>query len=50
MHGCKFFYTGIWINPDEIDTNSIVQEAKKYASIQGISGIHFDYLRYPGNA
>ena len=46
----QVFYTGIWINPDEIDTNSIVQEAKKYASIQGISGIHFDYLRYPGNA
>ena len=44
------FYNGVWINPEEIDTNIIVQDAKKYASIQGISGIHFDYLRYPENA
>ena len=46
----QVFYNGIWINPEEIDINSIVQEAKKYASIQGVSGIHFDYLRYPGTA
>ena len=44
------FYNGVWINPEEIDTNIIVQDSKKYASIQGISGIHFDYLRYPENA
>lgn len=46
----QVFYNGIWINPEEIDINSIIQEAKKYASIQGVSGIHFDYLRYPGTA
>ena len=30
--------------------NSKVKEAKKYAKIKGIAGVHFDYVRYPGNA
>ena len=30
--------------------NSKVKEAKKYAKVKGISGVHFDYLRYPGTA
>ena len=46
----QVFYKGIWINPEETDINSLVEEAKKYASIKGVSGVHFDYLRYPGTA
>lgn len=30
--------------------NSKIKLAKKYASIKGIAGIHFDYLRFPGTA
>jgi hypothetical protein len=30
--------------------NSKVKEAKKYAKVKGIAGVHFDYLRYPGTA
>ena len=30
--------------------NSRVDEAKYYANISGISGVHFDYLRYGGTA
>lgn len=29
---------------------SIVDEAKSYANISGVAGIHFDYLRYGGTA
>ena len=29
---------------------SKVKEAKKYAKIKGVAGVHFDYLRFPGNA
>lgn len=46
------FYDGEWINP--VTNSSIisekVNEAKKYASINGVKGVHLDYLRYPGNA
>ena len=30
--------------------NSKVREAVKYAKVKGVSGVHFDYVRYPGNA
>lgn len=30
--------------------NSKVQLAKTYASYKGVAGVHFDYLRFPGNA
>ncbi len=30
--------------------NEIIKKAKQFANIRYISGIHFDYLRYPGNA
>ena len=51
-----FYSGGKWINPvkkGKIDyslINSKVTQAKKYAKIKGIDGIHFDYLRYPGTA
>ena len=51
-----FHHDDTWINPvkkgapnyDEF--NKIIAQAKHYASLKGVSGIHFDYLRYPGNA
>ena len=62
-HGIKvhlwmqvFYKAGGWQNPvsnGKINYNLInskVKEAKTYAKIKGISGIHFDYVRYPGNA
>ena len=30
--------------------NERVKEAKKLAKVKGVSGVHFDYVRYPGNA
>ena len=50
------FYEGSWVNPvaggsynyDYFDEK--IEEAKYYAKINGVSGIHMDYLRYPGNA
>ena len=30
--------------------NQVINEAQTYAKIKGVSGIHFDYLRYPGTA
>ena len=29
---------------------SIIKKAKYYASLKGVDGIHFDYVRFPGNA
>jgi hypothetical protein len=62
-HGIKvhlwmqvFYIDGKWQNPvknGKVNTkliNSKVKQAKKYAKIKGISGVHFDYVRYPGNA
>ncbi len=50
------FYDGSWINPVKNGSpntayfNQVISEAKKYASIKGVAGIHFDYMRYPGTA
>ena len=51
------FYKGGWILPVDDSGklkyslfDSIVEEAKEYASIKGVVGIHFDYLRFAGTA
>ena len=50
------FYDGDWINPvkngapNQAFFNQKITEAKKYAKVKGVSGVHIDYLRYPGNA
>ncbi|MDR0911229.1 MAG: hypothetical protein LBM96_01340 [Methanobrevibacter sp.] len=54
----KCFYNGKWINPIDNNTkdhnydyfNKKIAEINKYANIEGVSGIHLDYVRYPGNA
>ncbi|WP_305556188.1 putative glycoside hydrolase [Methanobrevibacter sp. V74] len=54
----QVFYNsdGGWVNPiknGKINHKLIdkkVKEAKKYAKIKGVSGVHFDYLRFPGTA
>ena len=33
----QVFYKGMWINPEDTDINSLVEEAKKYASKQGVT-------------
>ena len=52
-----FYHDGTWISPVNSDGsykytlfNSIINEAKGYAAIEGVDGIHFDYLRFPGTA
>ncbi len=50
------FYDGSWINPVKNGNpntayfNQVISEAKEYAAIKGVAGIHFDYMRYPGTA
>ena len=44
------FYDGNWINPATADLSKKIEEAKYYATISGVGGVHLDYLRYPGNA
>ncbi|MBR3208642.1 MAG: hypothetical protein IKF82_00080 [Bacilli bacterium] len=44
------FYGGSWINPKTADNSSKLKEAKKYADMKDVKGVHLDYLRYPGNA
>lgn len=53
----QVFYNGGWLSPLNDDGsmntelfNSKIAEAKKYASLPGVAGIHLDYLRYPGTA
>ena len=52
----QVFFDGSWINPvsggsiNQAYFNQVINEAKHYASLSGVAGIHFDYLRYPGNA
>lgn len=51
-----FHYGSTWINPvkngapNYKEFDKIISKAKYYANLKGVSGIHFDYLRYPGNA
>lgn len=44
------FYDGEWHNPKTTDLTPKLKEAKKYANLSGVKGVHLDYLRYPGNA
>lgn len=46
----QVFNNGKWIDPLKANLNSIISEAKKYARMSGVSGVHFDYIRYPGTA
>jgi hypothetical protein len=53
----QIFYDGSWISPVNDDGsykysffNSKIQEAKSYATLKGVAGIHMDYLRFPGTA
>ena len=47
-----FYNDGGWVNPvtDKSIVNLKLKEAKKYANIKGVYGLHLDYLRFPGNA
>lgn len=45
-----FYEDDGWINPKTANLTSKLKEIKKYAGITGVTGIHLDYLRYPGNA
>ena len=47
------FYTDDgWVNPvtNKNIISSKLKEAKKYANMKDVYGVHLDYLRYPGNA
>jgi len=53
----QVFYDSGWINPILSDGSinstlfsKLVKQAKSYASIDGIAGIHLDYIRFPGTA
>ena len=51
-----FYQGGSWTNPVKSGSPNTaffekkITEAQTYAKIKGVSGIHFDYLRYPGTA
>lgn len=52
-----FYKNGEFINPINKYGNikkslfkSNVKRARKYARIKGVSGVHFDYIRFPGTA
>ena len=44
------FYDGEWHNPKTTDLTSKKNEIRRYSQINGVKGIHLDYLRYPGTA
>jgi len=47
----QVFNDGSWHNPiDTTFANQKIEEAKGYARVNRVSGVHFDYLRYPGTA
>ena len=52
----QVFYNGKWINPvkdgapDRKLFDEKIARAQSYARMRGVSGIHFDYVRYPGTA
>ena len=51
-----FYENNTWTNPvingseNTAFFTAKINELKTYAAIKGISGIHLDYIRYPGNA
>ena len=51
-----FYQGGKWVNPissgkiNETYFATKIKEAVTYAKIKGVSGVHIDYLRYPGTA
>lgn len=52
-----FYSKGSWISPLNSDGSyktsyfkSKINEAKEYANLKGVAGIHLDYLRFPGTA
>lgn len=47
---CQCFYDGEWHNPKTTNLTPKIEEIKKYANMKGVTGVHMDYLRYPGNA
>lgn len=53
----QIFNDGKWISPVKDDGsykyslfNAKIKEAKSYAAMKGVAGIHMDYLRFPGTA
>ena len=53
----QIFYNGKWISATNGDGSykysffkSKIDEAKKYANLKGVAGVHLDYLRFPGTA
>ena len=52
----QVFYNGDWVNPisggkiNQAYFDQVISQAKYYAGLKGVAGVHFDYLRYPGNA
>ena len=53
----QIFYDGSWVSPVYSDGsykysffNSKIKEAKSYAKLKGVAGIHLDYIRFPGDA
>ena len=51
------YVSGTWTRPCNPDNtikygflNSKIDEAKKYAQIKGVDGVHFDYVRFGGTA
>ena len=52
----QVYYDGSWINPisngayNTKFSDERIAEAVSYAKIKGVSGVLFDYLRYPGTA
>lgn len=52
-----FYNDGKWVSPVNNDGtykydlfNEKIKLAKEYASLKGVAGVHFDYLRFPGTA
>ena len=51
-----FYESGSWVNPvsggsvNQAYFNQKISEAKTYVALEGVAGIHLDYLRYPGTA
>ena len=51
-----FYDSGNWVNPvsggspNQAYFNQKINEAKDYAALDGVAGIHLDYLRYPSDA